>query len=65
MQMSPMPTASPGLTAIGRLAPAVPLVAMAAVMMAPRGAAATFIAIALVPVLVLALFEGRRVIDTL
>ncbi|MFM9939856.1 MAG: O-antigen ligase family protein [Hyphomicrobiaceae bacterium] len=57
-----MPTTSASLAPLGRLAPVVPLVAMAAAMMAPRGSAATFIAIALVPVLALLFLEGLRTV---
>ena len=60
MQMSPMPAPKAGHAAIARLAPALPLVAIAVAMIAPRGTIASFIAIALLPILVLFAVDGIR-----
>lgn len=55
-----MPLPTPGQILLGRAAMAVPLVALVAGMLAPRGSAAAFLAIAALPIAALALLGGLR-----
>ncbi len=55
-----MPTPTSGQILLGRTALAVPLVALLAGLLAPRGSAATFFAIAALPVAAVMLLDGQR-----